>query len=82
MLEDHVAKYIFLYIHLHELSPVLISSKGMSNVTSMAECKTAVSLFLTRWSYSSLILSHRHVRGNVRNLKTGHCQVKCNVPTL
>ena len=37
---------------------------------------------LTHWSYRSLALTCRHVRGNVRNYKTGHCHAECNVPAL
>ena len=37
---------------------------------------------LTHWSYRSLVLTRRHVRGNVRNYKTGHCHAECNVPAL
>ena len=34
------------------------------------------------WSYHSIALSRRHVRGNVRNYKTGHCHAEYNVPAL
>ena len=80
MLSEHAAK---LHISLHTpawivpLPCVYLSSKEMwvqvcGNNTSMAYCKTVL----------SLVLSRRHVRGSVRNCKTGQCHVDYNVPAL
>ena len=52
-----------------------------ANTTSMASCKTAVTLLLTHWSYRSLAC-RRHVLGHVGNYNTGYCHVECNVPAL
>ena len=89
MLSEHVAELHISLIDLHELSPNRLCTYHLkkrvrvcSNNTSMAWFKFAVTPLLTYWSYRSLALSRRHVRGNVRNYKTWHCHAECNVPAL
>ena len=89
MLSEHVAKLHISVIHLYELYPNRLCTYHLKkrvqvcgNNTSMAQFKIAVTPLLTHWSYHSLALSRRHVRGNVRNYKTGHCHAECNVPAL
>ena len=79
LLSEHVAKVHISVIHLHELSPNRFCTYHLKkrvqvcgNNTLMARFKIAVTPLLTHWSYHSLALSPRHVRGNVRNYKTGH----------
>ena len=89
MLSEDVAKLHISIVHLHELSPNRLCIYNLKkrvqvfgNNTSMAKFKIAVTPLLTHWSYRSLALTRRHVHGNVRNYKTGHCHAECNVPAL
>ena len=89
MLSEHVAKLHISIIHLPVLSPNRLCTyhpkkrvQVCGNNTSMAQLKIAVTPLLTHWSYHILALTRRHVRGNVRIYKTGHCHAQCNVPAL
>ena len=52
---------LFLFYAIHGQQGLIVRSKALESIISMALCKTAVTPLLTSWSYCSLALSQRFV---------------------